>query len=147
MTTTVLKISNGRPHAEGVLAALQEAGIGVIEVKNWGDAAVALTEAEAALVVCDIELLEGDSAVLTKAIFSLTHRKRAKPTIPPDLARAVSHDLRTPLSAMAGWLHLMESGTLDSAGLKRAIGKLRGNVDDQVRAIERHFGVSNNAGS
>jgi signal transduction histidine kinase len=147
MTTTVLKISKGRPRAEGVLAALQEAGIGVIEVNGWEDAAVALSQSETALVLCDIELLEGDSAVLTKAISSLTNRKRAKPTIPPDLARTLSHDLRTPLSAMAGWLHLMESGSLDSAGLKRAIGKLRGNIDEQVRAIERHFGVSNNAGS
>jgi signal transduction histidine kinase len=146
MTTTVLKISKGRPQAEGVLAALQEAGIGVVEVTTWEDAARALSECEAALVVCDGELLDVDSAALTKAISSLSTRKRAKPVIPPDLARSLSHDLRTPLSAMAGWLHLMESGSLDSAGLKRAIGKLRGNIDEQVRAIERHFGVSNNAG-
>ncbi len=146
MTTTVLKISKGRPQAEGVLAALQEAGIGVVEVTTWEDAARALSECEAALVVCDGELLDVDSAALTKAISSLSTRKKAKPSISPELARSLSHDLRTPLSAMAGWLHLMESGSLDSAGLKRAIGKLRGNIDEQVRAIERHFGVSNNAG-
>jgi signal transduction histidine kinase len=147
MTTTILKISKGRPRAENVLAALQEAGIGVIEVSSWEDAAHALSECEAALVVCDGELLEAESGVLTKAISGLASRRKAKPSIPPDLARTLSHDLRTPLSAMAGWLHLMESGTLDAAGQKRAIGKLRGNIDDQVRAIERHFGVSNNAGS
>jgi signal transduction histidine kinase len=146
MTTTVLKISNGRPRAEGMLAALQEAGIGVIEVGSWDDAARALADSGASLVVCDIELLEADSAVLTKAIASLANRKRAKSPIPPDLARTLSHDLRTPLSAMAGWLHLMESGALDDAGLKRAISKLRANIDEQVRAIERHFGVSSNAG-
>jgi len=56
------------------------------------------------------------------------------------LLRAVSHDLRTPLSAMAGWLHLLESGTLDAAGTKRAITKLRGNIDEQVRTIERYLG-------
>jgi hypothetical protein len=43
---------------------------------------------------------------------------------------------------MAGWLHLMESGKLDAAGIKRAIGKLRGNIDDQVRTIERYLGTT-----
>jgi signal transduction histidine kinase len=56
--------------------------------------------------------------------------------------RSLSHELRTPLSAMAGWLHLMESGKLDEAGLKRAIGKLRGNIDDQVRTIDRYLSTT-----
>ncbi len=137
MTATVLKISNGRPRSEGVLAALQAAGIGVIEVSNWEDAARALSDCEAALVVCDGELLDVDSQVLTKTISSLANQKKAKPPIPPDFARTLSHELRTPLSAMAGWLHLIESGTLDGPELKRAIEKLRGNIEDQVRAIER----------
>ena len=147
MTTTVLKISKGRPHAEGVLADLQRAGIGVIEVHSWEEAAKALSDCETALVVCDGELLEIDSASLTQAITGLASQKKAHASMPPDLARSLSHELRTPLSAMAGWLHLMESGTLDGAGLKRAIEKLRGNIEDQARAIERHFGVSSNAGS
>src|SRR5277367_1293301 len=104
MTTTVLKISKGRPRAEGVLAALQEAGIGVLEVSSWEDAAHALSECEAALVVCDGELLDADSSLLTKAISGLASRRKSIPSIPPDLARTLSHDLRTPLSAMAGWL-------------------------------------------
>jgi signal transduction histidine kinase len=62
--------------------------------------------------------------------------------IPRDVARSLSHELRTPLSAMAGWLHLIESGRLDDAGLKRAVEKLRGNIDDQVRTIERYLGAS-----
>lgn len=62
--------------------------------------------------------------------------------IPRDIARSLSHELRTPLSAMAGWLHLIESGRLDEAGMKRAVEKLRGNIDDQVRTIERYLGAS-----
>jgi K+-sensing histidine kinase KdpD len=54
--------------------------------------------------------------------------------------RALSHDLRTPLSAMAGWLHLLETGKLDEAGTRRAIEKLRGNIEDQVRTLERYVG-------
>ena len=72
-----------------------------------------------------------------------TPTNAAGPTrIPRDVARALSHELRTPLSAMAGWLHLIESGKLDEAGLKRAVEKLRGNIDDQVRTIERYLGAS-----
>ena len=47
------------------------------------------------------------------------------------------HDLRTPLSAMIGWLHLIHSGKLDEAGMKRAIEKLHDNVKDQVRILDR----------
>ena len=60
--------------------------------------------------------------------------------LPQDIRRQLSHDLRTPLSAMAGWLHLIESGTLDEAGLKRAVAKLQANIDDQVRTIEKYLG-------
>jgi K+-sensing histidine kinase KdpD len=59
-----------------------------------------------------------------------------------EVMRSLSHDLRTPLSAMAGWLHLMESGKLDEAGLKRAITKLRGNIEDQVKTIDRYLGTT-----
>lgn len=51
--------------------------------------------------------------------------------------KTLCHDLRTPLSAMAGWLHLMQDGKLGEADLKRAIEKLQGNVKDQVQLIDR----------
>jgi signal transduction histidine kinase len=65
-----------------------------------------------------------------------------KNPVPAEVMRSLSHDLRTPLSAMAGWLHLMESGKLDEAGLKRAITKLRGNIEDQVKTIDRYLGTT-----
>jgi signal transduction histidine kinase len=61
--------------------------------------------------------------------------------LPREAARKLAHDLRTPLSAMAGWIHLLESGALDEAGKKRALAKLRGNIDDQVKTIERYLGA------
>lgn len=60
--------------------------------------------------------------------------------LPQDIKRQLAHDLRTPLSAMAGWLHVIESGTLDEAGLKKAVAKLQANIDQQVRTIERYLG-------
>jgi len=61
--------------------------------------------------------------------------------IPRDAARKLAHDLRTPLSAMSGWIHLLETGKLDDAGTKRALAKLRGNIEDQVKTIERYLGA------
>jgi signal transduction histidine kinase len=138
MTTTFLKKSKGSPGHEAAGRALREAGVGVVEVEDWDEAAEELRKCEAALVVCNGEL---DTARLKQAISALTGNGGANgQAMAPEAARALSHDLRTPLSAMAGWVHLMESGKLDEAGLKRAITKLRGNIEDQVRVIERHLG-------
>ncbi len=136
MSATILKIASSKPESKKALAALQAAGIGVIEVESWEHAAEALSDCESALVVCDGDLIEdADAALLAKALGSL-RSKKVRVAISPDLARTLSHELRTPLSAMAG--------TLDNAGLKRAIQKLRDNIDDQVRTIERHLGALNN---
>lgn len=48
----------------------------------------------------------------------------------------LSHDLRTPLSAISGWLFLLESDKLDPVARKRALAKIRGNVDEQVQMID-----------
>ena len=52
------------------------------------------------------------------------------------LLSTLSHDLRTPLSAITGWLFLLESDRLDSAARKRALEKIRANVENQVRLID-----------
>ena len=141
--TTVLKVSQGATGRARVLDALHEAGIGVIEVDDWEAASEKLRDCEAALVVCDDEVLvSADAATLKKALGAIGSMKKST-SLPADVARAVSHELRTPLSAMAGWLHLMDSGKLDAQGMKRAIGKLRGNIDDQVRTIDRYLGTTN----
>ena len=131
MTTTIVKLSKNPASTQAAGMALRNAGIGVVEVDSWEDAEAALRQSGEALVVCD-----GDS------IAALSTGKPSAAGLPRDTARALSHELRTPLSAMAGWLHLMESGKLDEAGVKRAIGKLRGNIEDQVRTIERYLGAS-----
>lgn len=48
----------------------------------------------------------------------------------------LSHDLRTPLSAISGWLHLLEMGKLDAAGRQRALARIRSNIDGQVRLLD-----------
>ena len=139
MTTTILSVSaDETPAREAAGAALRNAGIGVRELSDLKEAAAAVRRGEASLLICDAKSLgamaEGGPPELAEEL-------------PRDVARSLSHDLRTPLSAMAGWLHLMESGKLDEAGLKRAIERLRGNIDDQVRTIERYLGNNNQEGT
>jgi signal transduction histidine kinase len=136
MTTTVLIRSDGSPGREATRKALRDAGIGVREVNDWQDAADELGRCDAALLVSGEEL---DAEKFTKALRALDAARGNAAPLPPDAARSLSHELRTPLSAMAGWVHLIETGKLDEAGLKRAATKLRGNIDDQVRTIERYL--------
>lgn len=87
---------------------------------------------------------------MTDSISSADESRRGHPpdagtgtgALPREAARKLAHDLRTPLSAMSGWIHLLETGALDAAGQKRALAKLRGNIEDQVKTIERYLGTS-----
>jgi len=144
MTTKVLMRSDS-PRREAAGKAFRDAGVGVVEVSDWSDAPEALRGCGAALVVCNADLEALDATRLTKA---LTELAGASPTASPLAldARALSHELRTPLSAMAGWVHLIETGALDEAGIKRAASKLRANIDDQVKTIERYLGAKRKEG-
>jgi signal transduction histidine kinase len=146
-TTTFLMKTRGSPGCEAAGRALRDAGVGIVEVDDWDEAAAELRKCNAAIVMCDGGLESADATRISKAISTLNDKNEsAAPAIAPDAARALSHDLRTPLSAMAGWVFLMETGKLDEAGLKRVIGKLRGNIEDQVRTIERYLGSPSQEG-
>lgn len=139
MTTTIVKVSKGTPARDGLLRALHAAGLGVEEVEDWDEAREHIARAGNAVLVCDSASVDGDAAGLARAVASLG-QSATRAEVPTDALRALSHDLRTPLSAMAGWLHLLETGKLDEAGTRRAIEKLRGNIEDQVRTLERYVG-------
>ena len=141
MTTTFLLRSDGSPRREAAQRALRDAGVGVVEVDDWNEAAESLRECDAAVVISSAELESLDASRLTRAVNELSGAK-AEAALPHDAARALSHDLRTPLTSMAGWVHLIETGKLDEAGLKRVASKLRGNIDEQVKTIERFLGAT-----
>ena len=126
--TTVVTLKNSAG-AQAAGAALKSAGMGVVEVETVQDAQAAARQSRDTLVVCDAPSLASIAKPMTGEL-------------PKDVRRVLAHELRTPLSAMAGWLHLLESGKLDEAGRQRAIEKLRGNIEDQVRTIERYLGAS-----
>ena len=132
---TLLKRSGASPEIEEACRAWRDAGLGVVEVNDWSQAARELETRDAEWVVLSYE--DGEQASrIAKALTAPSGR----PALSSEAARALSHDLRTPLSAMAGWVHLMDTAKLDEAGMKRIIAKLRGNIDDQVRTIEKYLG-------
>ncbi len=135
---TLLKRSSDSLESEAACRAWRDAGLGVVEVDDWSQAARELESRGAALVVLTDQ--GGEPAEAATIASALSGREGARMALSGEAARSLSHDLRTPLSAMAGWIHVLETGKLDEAGMKRVVGKLRGNIDDQVRMIEKHLG-------
>jgi signal transduction histidine kinase len=90
------------------------------------------------VLVCDAASVDGDAPAIARAVAAAGSETASSTSVPTDTLRALSHELRTPLSAMAGWLHLLETGKLDEAATRRAIEKLRGNIEDQVRTLDRY---------
>src|SRR5579859_5097395 len=112
MATTLLKKARSSPRCEEASRALRDAGVSVVEVEDWREAADKLRECDAALVVWQSEAAGIEPGRIQDALSALAGKAGAH-ALPRELARSLSHDLRTPLSAMAGWIHLLESGTLD----------------------------------
>ena len=128
---TLLKCRSASAEAEAAARAWREAGLDVIDVQDWPQATNEFGATEMVVRAADPE----------EAIrIARTLAAGARQALSGEAARSLSHDLRTPLSAMAGWVHLLEMGKLDEAGLKRVVARLQGNIDDQVRTIEKYLG-------
>lgn len=54
----------------------------------------------------------------------------------------VSHELRTPLTAILGWAHMLHSGQLDEAGVRRALETIERNAKVQAQVIEDLLDIS-----
>ena len=57
-TTTLLRRAGQSPHGEAASKALRDAGVGIVEIENWDEAADELRKCGAALVVCNGESLD-----------------------------------------------------------------------------------------
>jgi PAS domain S-box-containing protein len=54
----------------------------------------------------------------------------------------VSHELRNPLNAMVGWIHMLRAGTLDTARASKALETIERNVNLQASLIDDILDVS-----
>jgi signal transduction histidine kinase len=54
----------------------------------------------------------------------------------------LSHELRGPLSAIAGWVHLLRSGEVPPSGTERALATIERNTRSQTQLVEDLLDVS-----
>jgi len=75
-----------------------------------------------------------------KALLSMEQqaRKRAEQAdhIKDEFVATLSHELRGPLNAMVGWLHILRVGEIDKATSERAMEAIERGVKAQMRLIE-----------
>jgi len=75
-----------------------------------------------------------------KALLSMEQqaRKRAEQAdhIKDEFVATLSHELRGPLNAMVGWLHILRVGEIDKATRERAMEAIERGVKAQTRLIE-----------
>jgi PAS domain S-box-containing protein len=72
---------------------------------------------------------------------ALTHAE-ATNQIKDEFLATVSHELRNPLNAIIGWVHLLHAGNLDPAMSKRALAAIERNVQLQVSLIDEILDLS-----
>ena len=62
--------------------------------------------------------------------------------IKDEFMAVVSHELRNPLNAIIGWVHLLRSGGLDETKTRRAVETIERNVNLQVSLIDEILDLS-----
>jgi signal transduction histidine kinase len=59
-----------------------------------------------------------------------------------DFLATLSHELRTPLNAILGWVQILRTGTMDAAGVARAVETIERNAKAQAQLIADILEVS-----
>ena len=67
----------------------------------------------------------------SRLLIDAQHANRLK----DEILASVSHDLRTPMTAMLGWLHLLQSGKLSAEKSGEAVNIIKRNVQIQLRLL------------
>jgi PAS domain S-box-containing protein len=79
-----------------------------------------------------------DIEIETQALTQAEAANRVK----DEFLATVSHELRNPLNAIMGWVNLLHSGKLDTAGSKRALETIERNIHLQVSLIDEILDLS-----
>ena len=97
------------------------------EVVERRRAEIALREAQATLE----QRVEERTAALAEAREQAEAANRLK----DEFLATVSHELRSPLNSIMGWLHVLDNAPPGAAEARHAIDRIRRNVDAQARLI------------
>jgi two-component system CheB/CheR fusion protein len=84
----------------------------------------------------EVKRAEEERALLVAREQRAARQAEAASRLKDEFLATVSHELRGPLSAMAGWVHVLAAGQADAPTLARGLAAIERNVQAQARLIE-----------
>ena len=84
----------------------------------------------------EVKKVEKERALLVAREQRVARQAEAASRLKDEFLATVSHELRGPLSAMAGWVHVLASDKVDAATAARGLAAIQRNVQAQARLVE-----------
>jgi two-component system CheB/CheR fusion protein len=84
----------------------------------------------------EVKKAERERALLVARERRAARQVEAASRLKDEFLATVSHELRGPLSAMAGWVHVLASDKVDAATAARGLAAIQRNVQAQTRLVE-----------
>jgi two-component system, chemotaxis family, CheB/CheR fusion protein len=84
----------------------------------------------------EVKKVEKERALLVARERQVARQAEAASRLKDEFLATVSHELRGPLSAMAGWVHVLATDKVDAATAARGLAAIQRNVQAQARLVE-----------
>ncbi|MEO6196095.1 MAG: chemotaxis protein CheB [Thermoanaerobaculia bacterium] len=84
----------------------------------------------------EVKKAERERALLVAGEQRAARQAEAASRLKDEFLATVSHELRGPLSAMAGWVHVLAADKVDAATIARGMAAIQRSVQAQVRLVE-----------
>ncbi|HSS48941.1 MAG TPA: ATP-binding protein, partial [Thermoanaerobaculia bacterium] len=84
----------------------------------------------------ELKKVEEERALLFAREQHAARQAEAASRLKDEFLATVSHELRGPLSAMSGWIHVLGTDRVDAATLARGLAAIQRNVQAQARLVE-----------
>ena len=116
--------------------------IGTIEVQSYKLGAYRKEHATAMTMAANLTAVAIENVRLLKREKSARETAEESNRLKDEFLATVSHEVRTPLTAILGWARLLESGGLDEQASRQAIETIWRNAKSQAQIIDDILDVS-----
>jgi signal transduction histidine kinase/ActR/RegA family two-component response regulator len=116
--------------------------IGTIEVQSYHRAAYRHEHATAMTMAANLTAVAIENVRLLRREKSARETAEESNRLKDEFLATVSHEVRTPLTAILGWARLLESGGLDEKASRQAIETIWRNAKSQAQIIDDILDVS-----
>ncbi len=116
--------------------------IGTIEVQSYQPASYRHEHATAMTMAANLTAVAIQNVRLLKREKSAREAAEESNRLKDEFLATVSHEVRTPLTAILGWARLLESGGLDEQSSRQAIETIWRNAKSQAQIIDDILDVS-----